>query len=367
MPAPGPVEGFVESAELIRDKSEKTLPTVDLPQALAQARMQKGMDIALVSSRLRLGQRQIVAMENGDWAQLPGRTFVRAALRSYGRLLEVDVEPLLAAIDSSLPGNETIKPMKELRRPMPRQDALGFSGSGSGSRWVWLVLLVGGIAALAFFYGGGPTLLNRNLPAPGRVAQGGATEPAQGAQSSPSSTTSKPEVQSSTPSAQPVAPAQSSAPVPAPVSVAPSNPTMPAAGTGTVSPAAASGPLLPLLPPAGSAPASAGTAATPSASGQSIVNAAGAAGSAQGLSSSSAAPPSLLLRFAGESWIEVRDPAGNVLAIGTQPAGTSREFRIDPPVSLTIGNAPAAAVTWRGTPIDLGPHMRQGVARLRIE
>ena len=75
----------------------------------------------------------------------------------------------------------------------------------------------------------------------------------------------------------------------------------------------------------------------------------------------------LVMRFPSESWIEVRDASGTVLVTGTQAPGTVREVSGELPLSLTIGNAVGVAVSWRGVPIDVGPHLRQGVARLRIE
>lgn len=138
--------------------------TISSLAELVKLRDARGFSASLVSSRLRLAPRQIAALETGDWASLPGRAFIRSSLRSYGRLLEVEVAPLLEAIESELPGTDVLKPDSELNRPLP-QRALGFGGNGSGSRWVWMLLLVVGVIALAFFYGGGATLLNRNLKA----------------------------------------------------------------------------------------------------------------------------------------------------------------------------------------------------------
>ena len=129
---------------------------------LVRLREAKGFTASLMSSRLRLAPRQIAALEAGEWQALPGRTFIRSSLRSYGRLIDADVAPLLDAIEAQLPGGEVLKPDSDLRRPMPREGALGFGGGGSGSRWVWLLLLLVGIVALAFFYGGGPGMLNGN-------------------------------------------------------------------------------------------------------------------------------------------------------------------------------------------------------------
>ena len=73
------------------------------------------------------------------------------------------------------------------------------------------------------------------------------------------------------------------------------------------------------------------------------------------------------MSFSGDSWIELRDAENRVVAVGTQSAGAVREFFLAPPLTLVIGNAVAATVTWYGKAVDLSPHMRQGVARFRID
>lgn len=71
---------------------------INTPAELQQVRESKGWSRLDVSQRTRFQVRQIAALENGDYDQLPGRAFVRAALRNYARELDVDVGPLLAVI-----------------------------------------------------------------------------------------------------------------------------------------------------------------------------------------------------------------------------------------------------------------------------
>jgi len=407
VPAPGPEEGGAAAGSIVAIASLAEL---------VKLRDARGFSASLVSSRLRLAPRQIAALETGDWASLPGRTFIRSSLRSYGRLLEVDVAPLLQAIESDLPGTDVLKPDSELNRPMPREGALGFGGNGSGSRWVWMLLLVGGVIALAFFYGGGATLLNRNLkaPAPEATSPGPSGErlsqPTEaGAASSPagSAARSDPSPQVGGSVAQPgtrpgagagtgagalagsaiAGPANSPVTLPGtPASTAPATTAAPATGTPAPATASSTVPSLssqaggqqsanpqsassapsvaaPAVPVAAQGTASASTSATPPPWPAAVVvpRAAGASGGA-------GVPLNpLVMRFPADSWIEVRDASGAILITGTQPPGTVRELSGELPLSLIIGNAGGVAVTWRGAPIDLGPHMRQGIARFRIE
>jgi len=343
---------------------------------LVRLRETRGFSASLVSSRLRLAPRQIAALESGDWAALPGRAFIRSSLRSYGRLLEVDVSPLLDAIESQLPGTEVLKPDSELKRPMPRQGALGFGGSGTGNRWVWLLLLVAGVIALAFFYGGGATLLKRDVQPQARSTSGAAN----GSEAAPSGTGAAAEAP----------PAASGAPSTVVQPVAPGVAAPPAAAGGST-PSAAPPPTT--VPPPVNLPAAAPAASAPVPTAAATSQQPGSAPAAAMPSQPNAAqpapprdpPPSvarpappasgaadsrlnpLVMRFPVESWIEVRDAAGAILITGTQAPGTVRELSGDLPLSLTIGNAAGVTVTWRGTPIDLAPHMRLGVARFRIE
>ncbi|MFN3397376.1 MAG: helix-turn-helix domain-containing protein [Sulfurimicrobium sp.] len=64
---------------------------------LMRAREAQGMSVADVASALRLGVRQVEAIEADDYDKLPGRTFARGFMRNYARLVNLDPEPLLAA------------------------------------------------------------------------------------------------------------------------------------------------------------------------------------------------------------------------------------------------------------------------------
>ena len=62
---------------------------------LKQAREQAGLSLDQVSSQLRMPARVLQSLENEDWQKLGAPVFVRGQLRSYARLLKVDIEPYL--------------------------------------------------------------------------------------------------------------------------------------------------------------------------------------------------------------------------------------------------------------------------------
>ncbi len=96
---------------------------VQLPGAtLAARREEMRLSIDEVSSRLKLAPRQIVALESDDFSQLPGLATVRGFIRSYAKLLELQPEPLIAALVAERdPAVDAVI----ARRPLPSP---GFSG-----------------------------------------------------------------------------------------------------------------------------------------------------------------------------------------------------------------------------------------------
>jgi cytoskeleton protein RodZ len=66
---------------------------------LRTVREAQGLSVLELASRLRLGVRQIEALEAGDFSHLPGKTFVRGIVRSYARELKLDVAQLLSLLD----------------------------------------------------------------------------------------------------------------------------------------------------------------------------------------------------------------------------------------------------------------------------
>jgi len=69
-------------------------------------------DVALA---LKLGPRQVEALENGNWHGLPGHTFIRGFVRNYARFLQIDAGPLMDQLDDTLE-----KPADSLNVPAGR-------------------------------------------------------------------------------------------------------------------------------------------------------------------------------------------------------------------------------------------------------
>ncbi len=75
----------------------------------------------------------------------------------------------------------------------------------------------------------------------------------------------------------------------------------------------------------------------------------------------------LTLRFDGDSWVEIRARGGGIVLSRLNSAGTERVIEGRPPFNLVIGNAQQVRLRYDDRPIDLAPHLKSDVARLRLE
>src|SRR5207237_10937066 len=63
---------------------------------LRGAREAAGLSLEQVAQQLKLAPRQVKALEDESFGDLPGRTFSRGFVRNYARLLNLDAQDLLA-------------------------------------------------------------------------------------------------------------------------------------------------------------------------------------------------------------------------------------------------------------------------------
>jgi cytoskeletal protein RodZ len=67
----------------------------DIGPTLREARMRARIDISEVESATKIRAKYLRALENEEWDLLPGPTFVKSFLRTYGEFLGLDVTHLL--------------------------------------------------------------------------------------------------------------------------------------------------------------------------------------------------------------------------------------------------------------------------------
>jgi len=91
-------------------------------EELARARAALGFSIADVAQQLKFAARQIEALEQGRFEQLPTGTFARGMVRAYARLLKLDPEPLVQRIAERVATTDNAAAVVSVRRPIPITD-----------------------------------------------------------------------------------------------------------------------------------------------------------------------------------------------------------------------------------------------------
>jgi cytoskeleton protein RodZ len=299
-----------QEAEQSEVETAVTPTAVPLGVRLRKAREARELSAADIARTLKLSTRQIEALEVGNWAGLPGATFIRGFVRNYARLVGVDATPMMAELESQLG-------IAEQRLDVPTNASGLMPERHKRQRQDYLFVLLGGLVLLlacaAYFLL--PEDFWQRVTASMQPAQ--VAEPATTEQPAfPPPPTSAELAQGALPpvtetQAAPVAPATVPAVAPLPAS--------------TVAPAVTT--AAPALP----------------------------------------APNTLRLSFVQASWMEVRDRDGNVLLSQHNLAGTEKELSGTPPLSLVVGYVPGVKLMWRGKAVDMSAYARGDVARFNLE
>lgn len=282
---------------------------------LRAARQQRGVSLAALAAQLKVSVVRLEALEGEQWGALPDPTHARALATSVCRVLELDPGPVLAGMPRA--GGPALERVSAgLNQPVR---------DGGGGSWIrsWGVGLAALAAALTLGFSLGPwgagvgALADAWLP--GWLASDRA-------------------------------PASVSVPLPADVVPEPTfTATQPAsalAGVHTGAQEAA-------VPMAGAAP----TSAAPSP----VTVPAAASVSATDL-------PVLTLRAErGASWVSVIDGKGASLVARLLQRGEAMDLPGEPPLRVTLGNAPVLSVNWRGQAQALDGYEGTRVARLELK
>ena len=308
---------------------------------LRAAREKQGLHIAALAAAIKVSPRKLDALEHDRWQELPDATFTRALAQTVCRTLKIDARPVLDKLPPA--ASTTLEPreagLNEPFRERPGRDEPGFADTAVRPMvWGAAALMV---AAVAVY------LLPADLWS--RLA------------------TSAPVV---APVAAPAAkPEPVLAPGPAAASAAVGSVASSASAAGVdavavTAPAAAAAPTAPassILAPAVLAPSPQPAAAvTPAVTPTLPVVAAATAAAA-------AASGVVQLRTSKASWIEARDARGTTLLSRTVLPGESVGLDGRLPIRMTIGNASATQLAFRGAAIDLAPSTRDNIARVELQ
>jgi cytoskeleton protein RodZ len=275
---------------------------------LRAAREKHGLHIAALAAVMKVAPRKLDALENDRWNELPDATFVRALALTVCRTLKLDAKQVL----DLLPPAEALSLQsigEHLNTPYRDGDGRSTSSVAGGAirPMVWAAALLM-VAAVAVYFV--PEAWFKSTP-PAAVAV--------------------------------VAPAASAA------SAAASAPVLPASAAADLPEAAAP------------VPAAAVAAAMPSA-GETVFSA-----PPPGVLQATAVAGAVQLRTSEASWVDVRDARGQVLLSRIVQPGETVGLDGAPPLRLTIGNAAATQVSFRGQPVNLTPSTRDNVARVELQ
>ncbi|MCL2310800.1 MAG: DUF4115 domain-containing protein [Proteobacteria bacterium] len=346
LPAEQPTDMASAATEGIPAPEQTASSPVPTAGALLKAaREAMGLSIDDASSLLKLAPRQIQAIEQQDFDVLPPRTFVRGFIRNYARLLNIDADAVLAALPPETP--QAVSPaassIKMSTRTMLPLSPYGKASSSVG-KWLLAIAVIAVIAAALFFWPQFALLLSER-PIVQTLAQ--TSEQAVHDTAMPTIEETKTQLPQ-----QENENAHTLVPIILPLPETSAEPAgLPAQATVAPAVISDSDSHTPTSLPAQPAVASA----------------------AESLKQTMATAPGnnegteLVLRFAGDSWTEVRDRDGKILYSTLAKNGSEKTLLGTPPFSLVIGNSDVVTVTWRGKTVDLSSHSKQGVARLALE
>src|SRR5271169_457758 len=118
---------------------------------LQAARQAAGLSLEQVAAQLKLAPRQVRALEEEDFAQLPGRTFARGFVRNYARLLNLDGDNLLRLLPDSARAPALEAPALHSTAAMIAELPSAGRVRPGFSRWVIPIVLIACIVAAATY------------------------------------------------------------------------------------------------------------------------------------------------------------------------------------------------------------------------
>ena len=127
------VQGNPEAVdELIDAPNDPVVEQAKLGELLVAARERWNLSSADLARQLRLGLRQVQALEENNFDALPGNTFVRGFIRNYARVVQTEPEAFLEAYERSRP---------QLQQPVIERNSTHIAFQNTSTpKWVWYVV-----------------------------------------------------------------------------------------------------------------------------------------------------------------------------------------------------------------------------------
>ncbi|WP_148715434.1 helix-turn-helix domain-containing protein [Chitinolyticbacter meiyuanensis] len=126
------------------------VPPQGVGRRLRARREELGLTVEQVGAQLKLGKKQIDAIEIDHFESLPGNTFARGFVRNYAKLLGLDAGPLLTDLEQLLPKERPQSALPAVKEEVGFNVGGGISSASSGGFAGALV----GLATFAAVVGG---------------------------------------------------------------------------------------------------------------------------------------------------------------------------------------------------------------------
>jgi cytoskeleton protein RodZ len=148
-PLPSPAERKERRRLHLREVTQDSVEAPEAPRdpasllgaTLRAARLGRGEDAASVASTLRMRRDQLEAIEEDDFAKLPGRTYAVGFVRAYARYLGLDAEAMVQRFKDESASREIAKPV-ELVFPEAPEERRVMLPNGSLLIWAMLIAIV---------------------------------------------------------------------------------------------------------------------------------------------------------------------------------------------------------------------------------
>lgn len=348
LPPPSPADSVVPATPMVANATGALLRATREAQGLA---------VSDIANRLRMGAKQVAALESGDFSSLPTGTFLRGFVRNYAKTLNLAPDEVLAKLESD---HASARPLKATPVVVPAQQNIKVPVPGGELATPKARVAIAGLVVCLLFAAvwywweyvrphraeGGRAVTPVAAPAVPETAVSVPVRPpdiapAVGPALEPGATAAGEAARAAAPELPPAAgPAATEKPERAP-SAAPA--------TATKTPPAAAA-----APPAAK-PATLPSTSVPPATAVSKPAATSGSGGVLGFT------------FSGESWVEVSDATGKQVLSRKFRAGDAEEVVGRPPFSVVIGNAQVTRMAYNGREYDLAPHTKFSVARVAVK
>ena len=304
-------------------------PEVTVGDLLRAAREKAGLSLGDVASRLRMGVKQVRALEQNDFPALPKGTFLRGFVRNFAKQVGVKPEQALNLLEATHQSAAAITASVVV---LPSQQNINVPSPGGEratprGRIIIAVVISALLVTVIWWWWENVRPYRAEGGRPKTVAVDNSIH----------------------------------LPTTAPEPVASITPPTEAASRPAVGTAAQAAPQVELLQ----------SVSTPAAPIVSVVTPASAPSAAENASAATPASRTgsgmLGLTFSDKSWVKIVDANGKTVLDRSFKGGDAEEVSGRAPFSVVVGNAKATRLAYNGKEIDLTPHTRAFVARLTVK